>query len=909
MKVTAASLLAILCLFLTTSAAREFSTWSNDIESDGHTTVEPTKEKYSTSTIEPTKEKYFTSTVESENADVKLPDYAISLANPKDILLQEIHALDKNVVGQKKDKAKSTTIAPQLDQNSTMTTKVTIKAADSFKKLLEAEDMKYDGRYNGLNPAKGGNKNVDDDDEDDDDDDDEEENIENEYVDEYEYSDDDDDEYVMIQCPDYCRCIGQYAAATTARCTKFVDQQFFGSGIANLQITNAGEIRLGPYSLKTHGLLQLKSIDVTDTRIVELDRTAFDGIPYLFAVNLTRNALQDIHPHTFQNNTQLSLLTISGNPLKHGQYFKGTKHILLDAPTVTDLVFSNNGVTKMPRTAFQKMRSLTYIDLSGNRLREIEKTLFDPLTALVDLNLADNLLNDIPIELFDNSDLESLIVSGNNLSTLAVIRASRLTTLEAARNRIKVIAKDDLSGVPLLDRLVVSSNEMKRIHQHAFANLDQLTHLDVSNNKLNSWTEHHLRTNSRLQVLLMSNNPDLNALPVFKTIGFEYDTFSTFRFECANCGLDDLNPQTFDAMPALTLLNLSKNRISNLPNGLLKSLSTLRDLDLSDNLISSLDANMFRGASSLTKLSLAGNPLVTLQATPFLLTPELSKLDVSRCELERVWSEARTPLKSLRFLSIRLNLLRRITLEELKAMPKISAIDISHNPLDCDQDFHLAIQWLTDHGVTPIERPTHSSHSDIVEFSESDGISKWIDLAKIVCDGIEDGPPSRKLSTQSKTKILFPEILDENTKSSLAEELEDNEDLIPPFDHLSQNTEDIDRAWDQNEYKEYGDYVLESSQYRPWYGNVIWPVLIVIVVTLIVLLLVAHVAISIAKRRGSSPVIRPPMILRQGLVDNKNCGLVYKPLQEEIATPHMPKRGSFYSSSTFHYDKIVPESV
>lgn len=116
-------------------------------------------------------------------------------------------------------------------------------------------------------------------------------------------------------------------------------------------------------------------------------------------------------------------------------------------------------------------------------------------------------------------------VLGNNLSTLVNIKSSELTTLEAARNKIKVIAKDDLSGVPFLDQFIVSSNGMKRIHQHAFMNLDQLTYLDVSDNKLTSWSEHHLKNNARLQVLLMNDNPDLGSLPVFGTAGSEYNTY------------------------------------------------------------------------------------------------------------------------------------------------------------------------------------------------------------------------------------------------------------------------------------------------------------------------------------------------------------------------------------------------
>lgn len=108
---------------------------------------------------------------------------------------------------------------------------------------------------------------------------------------------------------------------------------------------------------------------------------------------------------------------------------------------------------------------------------------------------------------------------------MSTVQASKLRLLDASNNKIKIIAKDDLSGVPLLDQLVISSNGLKRIHQHAFANLDQLNHLDISDNKLTSLTEHHLRSNSRLQVLLMNNNPELGTLPIFKTFGLEYDAY------------------------------------------------------------------------------------------------------------------------------------------------------------------------------------------------------------------------------------------------------------------------------------------------------------------------------------------------------------------------------------------------
>lgn len=136
-----------------------------------------------------------------------------------------------------------------------------------------------------------------------------------------------------------------------------------------------------------------------------------------------------------------------------------------------------------------------------------------------------------------------------------------------------------------------------------------------------------------------------------------------------------------------------------------------------------------------------------------------------------------------------------------------------------------------------------------------------------------------------------------------------NDLLRQPFDHgLSENNDELEDAW-LSEDQEYEEYAVVGANYRPWYSGTLWPVMTVILVTLAVVLFVANLAVYLSKRRGRGPVIRAPLILRPGLIDNKNCGLVYKQLQEEIPTPQMAKRGSFYSSSTFHYDKIVPESV
>ncbi|XP_011500414.1 PREDICTED: chaoptin [Ceratosolen solmsi marchali] len=872
-----------------------------------------------------------TTTANSVRSSISNTDAEVSSIlsfDAKDILIQNMRSEDEDVNNEKIQeelakviKAQARRIAKPTSARAPLSKSSSIAAAhgsynttdsQALKALLEAEDMVYNEDVEG------------------DDDDDDEDEYDDEDEDDDEDDDINDDEEVMTGCPDYCRCVGPYAAATTARCSKLLDDQNFGSGIAHLKIENAGDIKLGPHALRKLGLRQLESISIVDTKIVELDRTAFDGLRDLFVVNLTHNGLTTIHPDTFQNNSQLSLLTIANNPLKFMTFRRGSNDYLLDAPSVTELDFSSNQLARLPRRAFAKMTNLAYISLKNNRLNNIERNLFSPLDSLVDLDLSHNLLSDLPLDLFKDKGLQTLRISGNSLTTLSVIRASKLTTLDVSMNRLKVIAKGDLDGVPYLDQLYLSANNLKRIHQHAFSDLDQLTYLDLSNNNLMTLSEHHFRTNSRLQVLLLSDNPDLETLPVFRTNAQEFERYSIYRFECENCGLTFIESGTFDAMPAMTRLNLARNKLTGLPKDLLRSLSSLRELDLSMNGFDELEDDTFEGATSLTKLNIAMNSFASgLRVTPFLKTPNLLRLDASYCNMQRVWSEARLPFKSLRFLSLHKNRLTRVTVEELRAMPNLSGLDLSRNPLRCDEDLSAAIQWLTDNNVTPKES-VHVTGSvtkhdyDYEGYGESEPVTQWSDLAKRLCDSWEGGPPPRPAPRKPAKKS---QSAGAQATAAVQESAETGLPSLPgpfikfdfsdDFSHVPNNklgyghstNEEIELAWSSQD-QEYEELANQANvRYREWYSIAFWPAVTVILVTIALLLLAAHFAMRLAKRRGQSPVIRTPMILRPGLMDNKNCGLVYKPLQEEIATPHMPKRGSFYSSSTFHYDKIVPESV
>lgn len=696
-------------------------------------------------------------------------------------------------------------------------------------------------------------------------------------------------------------------------------------GIGHLKIENAGDLVLGPHAFRDRSLQQLESIAIVDTHISLLDRAAFDGVAFLFSVNLSRNGIIDINPDTFENNTQLSLLTISGHP--YWRNWTVHRNYLLNVPSLTELVFSWNSMPNLPTAAFEKMPNLGYLDLKSNRLGKVDKTTFAPLKYLVELDLSSNMLSHLPSDVFEPTDLRILRIGDNFLTSLRTINASKLTVLEVESNQIKVIEQNDLAGVPSLNLLVITWNGLQRIHDHAFAHLTDLDHLDISNNNLTILTDHHFRNNPTLQHLLINNNPELKVLPKFIVKGPEYDRFSIYRFECANCGLNNIDKGTFNSMPALSKLNLARNYLIGLPDGLLSSLSSLHELDLSDNAISHITANMLEGAVSLEKLNLAGNPLVTLQVTPFLRTKSLVRLDVSRCQLRRVWSEARTRLRSLRyvlfilfftqicflinnllliysFMTLHENKLERITVEELKATPKLSGLDISQNPLVCDGDFKSAMQWLTRRGVMQTEVLEMMNLQSTSYIEEKHTAGQWSDLAKVVCASVDEPPPRRMPVPPTTLLAIFSE--DESDAEISKADIEKNNDHGQRMNGNDEDTWPID---DKNE--EYEDYDISNrkpSIYRSWYGGPMWPLLTTILVAASALLIILQTARYVAQRRGRIPVLRG-LNLYPSLDGNKNSGAVYKPLQEEIPTPKITKKGGFFLISPWTHSQVVPESV
>ena len=95
--------------------------------------------------------------------------------------------------------------------------------------------------------------------------------------------------------------------------------------------------------------------------------------------------------------------------------------------------------------------------------------------------------------------------------------------------------------------------------------------------------------------------------------------------DLGGAGIESVRTGDFSGLDSLLVLNLSGNRIGQMPGTAFSGLSLLQSLDLTGNRMESLPGAIFAGLASLAALRLAGNP-----GAPFIIQLELLRTDTTR---------------------------------------------------------------------------------------------------------------------------------------------------------------------------------------------------------------------------------------------------------------------------------------
>lgn len=409
-------------------------------------------------------------------------------------------------------------------------------------------------------------------------------------------------------------------------------------------------------------------------------------------VNISKLGLKNIPIKFHQHTYEIEKLNVGDNP---------SIHIPLDfiqsCTNLHTIIYSRNGCSRFPQNILEAkklsfldmeknfldgipsrichLKNLTHLKLNSNQLSTLPKS-FSRLEKLVTLNLSSNYFHRYPEVINDLVNLEELDLSYNDLSYIS----------------------DSLGKLTKLTILNLCTNKLSKNLPFSFANLVSLKKLDIRYNQL-------------------TNIDVLGTLPELEVVHATKNMISTFndRMEKLRLLLFDRNPVinlSFEnILPNLTILDLSKAKITEIPANFVERISNIEKLVLDKNHLVNLPIEI----GSLKKLayfSLYSNNLQVIPATIGKLSA-LQYLDLHSNNLQTLPNEI-WDLRSLSFLNVSSNML--IAFPE----PPVSVVKRVSNAAKFDSPFGYATDGLESNEVVE----THGSVSEASSNESAELISE-----------------------------------------------------------------------------------------------------------------------------------------------------------------------------------------
>ncbi|KFV88067.1 Extracellular matrix protein 2 [Struthio camelus australis] len=299
----------------------------------------------------------------------------------------------------------------------------------------------------------------------------------------------------------------------------------------------------------------LTSLDLTGNIITTISDEAFNGIPNLEWIDLSKNNITSpgIGPQAFKILKKLKRLYLDGNMLVH---------IPSELPsTLEEIKINDNHLHAIDEDTLQDLKNLVTLELEGNQLSEanVSPLAFYPLKSLSYLRLGRNKFRIIPQGL--PTSIEELYLENNQIEEVSEI------CFNHTRNINVIVLKHN-------------KLEENRIAPLAWINQENLESIDLSYNKL-----YHVPSylpKSLLHLILIGNQIERIPGYVFGHMkpGLEYLYLSFNKLN--DDGIDPVS--FFGAYHSLRELFLDHNELKSVPFGI-EEMKKLRFLRLNNNKI------------------------------------------------------------------------------------------------------------------------------------------------------------------------------------------------------------------------------------------------------------------------------------------------------------------------------------
>jgi hypothetical protein len=164
--------------------------------------------------------------------------------------------------------------------------------------------------------------------------------------------------------------------------------------------------------------------------------------------------------------------------------------------------------------------------------------------------------------------------------------------------------------------------------------------------------------------------------------------------------ISEIKRGTFDNMNRLQRLSLYHNGIEQLKDGAFSGLNNLKHIDLGRNKLQYVHPDTFAGLQNLEWLELNYNPNLQIPTDRYFISSHsLSRLSISDCSVRSVSAETFANVTALEWLHLSYNNLRSVDINMLKVLPKLSALHLYGNPLQCDCQLQEVWRWSQHHNI------------------------------------------------------------------------------------------------------------------------------------------------------------------------------------------------------------------
>jgi hypothetical protein len=162
-------------------------------------------------------------------------------------------------------------------------------------------------------------------------------------------------------------------------------------------------------------------------------------------------------------------------------------------------------------------------------------------------------------------------------------------------------------------------------------------------------------------------------------------------------------PGLFENMNSLKYLILFKNGIEHLDRDVFSGLVNLKALDLSQNKLQYIHPDTIFRLHNLKELDLSYNPTLTIPTDRNLINSHsLIYLGIKDSNISSLSVETFANVSALSWLDLSKNNLRTVDINILRVLPKLWAIFLYGNPLQCDCPLQEVWRWCKDRNIQTV---------------------------------------------------------------------------------------------------------------------------------------------------------------------------------------------------------------